>query len=138
MPMVNVRIASQPRQGLVEDIVHAVGDLTARVLRKDPGVTVIAVDLVPREQWFVGGTSVANLDVAGFYLEISVTDGTNSKDEKAEFVARVYAEMERILRCLHPSSYVLVSDTKGDGYGYGCRTQESRYVEKALSSMSAR
>lgn len=137
MPMLTVRIASQHRAGLVEEVVAAIGDLTARVLRKDPSVTVIAVDLVARERWFVGAASLAELDKSGFYVNISVTDGTNSKDEKGEFVSETFAIMQRILGDVHPSSYVLVSDVKADAYGYGARTQERRYIENSLRTAAA-
>ena len=58
-----------------------------------------------------------------------VSDGTNTKDEKAEYVARTFAAMSTVLGGAHVESYVHVDDARADAYGYGGLTQERRYVQ---------
>jgi 4-oxalocrotonate tautomerase len=56
-----------------------------------------------------------------------VVDGTNLKDEKADYLRQVRA-MESLLGPLHPESYIHVHDVRAEAYGYGGLTQEHRYI----------
>ncbi|APO97675.1 MULTISPECIES: tautomerase family protein [Xanthomonas] len=67
------------------------------------------------------------IGVSSFSLEIIVTDETNTKAEKAEYLAEVFACFERLLGPVHPTSYVHVHDARASAYGYGGRTQEARF-----------
>lgn len=106
--------------------------LGAEILRKDPKVTAVAVDEVPARNWFCGGESLAALQKAAFWLDIRVTDGTNTKDEKAAFVAVIYAAFAKLLGPLHEESYVHVFDVRDDAYGFGGLTQGRRYIAGKL------
>jgi 4-oxalocrotonate tautomerase len=129
MPMINVQVAAEPEAMLTRRIAETVTALTARVLGKDPHVAAVAVEYLPRRQWFVGGVPVEELGKAAFFLDVRISDGTNTKDEKARYVAEAFAAMERLLGPLHPESYVHVNDVRADAYGYGGLTQERRYVQ---------
>jgi 4-oxalocrotonate tautomerase len=69
---------------------------------------------------------------------VRISDGTNTKDEKARYVAEAFAAMGRVLGPLEAESYVHVHDVRADAYGYGGLTQERRYVESRLSADDAR
>lgn len=132
MPILNVKLSGAPDQYLAARVAAALSDLTARILHKDPGLTAVAVSFVPAETWFVGGEALAAKGRSSFSLDILVVDGTNTKDEKAAYLAAVFAAMDGLLPDLDMESYILVREVKADAYGYGGRTQESRYVEKSL------
>jgi 4-oxalocrotonate tautomerase len=55
-------------------------------------------------------------------------DGTNTKDEKAAYVAAAFEGFSRLLGDLHEESYIHVHDVRAEAYGYGGRTQEFRYI----------
>jgi 4-oxalocrotonate tautomerase len=62
-------------------------------------------------------------------LEISITQGTNTVDEKSVFIATAYAELERQLgfgKPLEPASYVIVREVAATDWGYGGQTQAAR------------
>jgi 4-oxalocrotonate tautomerase len=63
-----------------------------------------------------------------FRLAIEVTEGTNTKDEKAEFVAQAFRLLGEAVGNVSPASYVMIHDLRGDAWGYGGQTQEYRYV----------
>lgn len=138
MPMITVDVAAAPDAELTRRIVGTVTDLTARILGKDPRVTAVAVDYLPPGQWFVAGRSTEELGKAAFFLDVRISDGTNTKDEKARYVAEAFAAMSRLLGPLHPESYVHVDDARADAYGYGGLTQERRYVESRAAPAPAR
>jgi len=57
-----------------------------------------------------------------------VVDGTNTKDEKAQYIAESFAAFGRLLGDLHPESYIHVQDVRAEAYGFGGLTQEYRYI----------
>lgn len=134
MPILQVTLSGSPDPSQARAIAAMLSGLSARILRKDEKLTSVAVTFLPADQWFVAGESLAEAGLASFWLDIAVVDGTNTKDEKAAFIAATFAAMAQALGPLHPESYVLVREVKADAYGYGGRTQESRYVEKTLKA----
>src|SRR6266545_4148009 len=93
MPILNVTISAQPSAELVRRIAGGLVERTARVLRKRPDLTAVAVQFVPPEHWIVGGRSLAEQGLSSFWLDIKVVDGTNTKDEKAAYQREVFAFM---------------------------------------------
>ncbi|MFG1465526.1 4-oxalocrotonate tautomerase [Xanthobacter sp. DSM 24535] len=132
MPILQLKLSGTADTARASAVAATLSALSARILRKDPALTSVAVDFLDPALWFVGGRSLAEAGLASFWLDIAVVDGTNTKDEKATYLAAVFAAMGDLLGPLHPESYILVREVKADAYGYGGRTQESRYVEKTL------
>jgi 4-oxalocrotonate tautomerase len=133
MPLITVSYSSSRHTpSLKADIAVAVSDLTAKILHKDPKVTAIIVKSVDPAEWFAGGKSLAEQKLASFWLDIHVTEGTNTKDEKAAYIAAMFARMGEILGPLHNESYLHVDEVKGDAYGFGGLTQERRYIAGKL------
>jgi 4-oxalocrotonate tautomerase len=138
MPIVNVTISRKPDADLARKIAEGLVERTERVLRKPREITSVAVSFVPSEHWFVGGRSLHEQALASFWLDIKVTDGTNTKDEKATYLAEVFGFMQSVLGPLHHESYILVHDVLADAYGYGGTTQEHRYVRSRLESTTSK
>jgi 4-oxalocrotonate tautomerase len=128
MPFLNVLVAAPASAGLTAKIAAALQELTRLHLKKDPALMAIAVQFVAPEQWFVGGSSLAAQHKASFWLDIKVTDATNTKGEMAAYIAAVYAAFGELIGPLHHESYVLVHPVPASAYGYGGQTQERRYV----------
>jgi 4-oxalocrotonate tautomerase len=137
MPLIQVKYAS-PQHDKSGDLAAAIAAkasaLAAEHLGKDPKVTAVIVENVPAENWFAAGRSLAEQRLASFWLDIKITDSTNTKDEKAAFIARTFDAMGSILGRLHEESYVLVHDVHGYANGFGGLTQEQRYVEAKLGT----
>jgi len=133
MPLITVDYSSSRHStSLKADIAAAVSELTARILRKDPKVTAIIVRSVDSADWFAGGSSLADQQLASFWLDVHVSEGTNTKDEKAEYLAAMYKRMGELLGPLHHESYLHVDEVRGDAYGFGGLTQERRYIAGQL------
>jgi len=104
----------------------------ARILHKDPKVTAVIVKAVEAADWFAGGRSLAEQSLASFWLDVHVSEGTNTKDEKAAYLAAIFERMGELLGPLHDESYAHVDEVKGDAYGFGGLTQERRYIAGKL------
>jgi 4-oxalocrotonate tautomerase len=135
MPLITVTYSSSRQvASLKADIAAAVSDLTAAILHKDPKVTAIIVKSVDAADWFAGGKSLAEQNLASFWLDIHVSEGTNTKDEKAAYLAAMFKRMGELLGPLHNESYLHVDEVRGDAYGFGGLTQERRYIAGKLEA----
>lgn len=133
MPMIQIRFATPSGvPGLEAAIAQRAAQLAQDRLGKDPSVTAVLVEPSDPAHWFCAGRSLAEQGLAAFWLDIRVTEGTNTKDEKAAFIAATFAAMGELLGPLHMESYVHVVEARGDAYGYGGLTQERRYIAARL------
>ena len=129
MPYLNVRIAMNESSAIAEKVVSILMRHTAEILGKKPEVTSIAVDFISPELWFVGGSRVGEDNAVTFYLDIKVTDGTNTKAEKAKYVRQVFSDLNTILGPITPASYIVIHDVRADSWGFQGQTQEYRFVQ---------
>ncbi len=129
MPLITVAYSSSRQSpSLKAEIASAVSELTAKILHKDPKVTAIIVKSVDAGDWFAGGKSLAEHKLASYWIDIHVSEGTNTKDEKAAYLAAMFSRMAELLGPLHHETYLHVDEVRGDAYGFGGLTQERRYI----------
>lgn len=129
MPYVNLKISASPSSEKTEQIALVLTDLTAQILKKRRELTSVAIECIEPSHWTVGGIKSAEKQLSTFFLEVKVTEGTNTKDEKAAYVEAVFKAMASALGAVNPASYIVVHEVRADAWGYGGRTQESRYIE---------
>ena len=127
MPILNIKVSGTKSVEMTKRISSILQDLTSRILRKDPKVTSIAIEYVDPEDWIVAGKSLAEQGKSSFYFDIKITDETNSKAEKAQYISEAFEAFSRLLGNVHEESYIYVQDVRATAYGYGGRTQEYRY-----------
>lgn len=127
MPILNVKVSGKKSVETTKQIAELLIELTTRVLKKKRELIAIAIEYVEKDCWVVGGTLLSEQNKNSFYFDIKVTDETNTKDEKAQYIKEAFEGFERILGNLHEESYVYVADVRATAYGYGGKTQEYRY-----------
>ena len=133
MPYLNAKISAKQSPELTKQVADILANLTTNILHKKRELTSITVESVDGDKWFVAGMPISSQEVKTFYLEIHVTEGTNTKDEKANYVKEVFASMQSVLGKLHPASYIIIKNVSADSWGYEGATQEFRYIKgKAL------
>ncbi|MEO8305316.1 MAG: tautomerase family protein [Betaproteobacteria bacterium] len=128
MPFLNVKLTGLESLERSAKIAAVLTDLTVDVLKKKRELIAVAIEFVVPERWFIGATSLHEQAISSFYLDIKVTEGTNTKDEKSRYVAEVFAALEAIIGALAPASYIVVQEVHADAWGYQGQTQEFRYV----------
>jgi len=127
MPILNVKVSGTKSAETTKQITDLLLDITTRILKKKREVTAIAIDYIDKDCWMVGGKLLSEQNKNSFYFDIKVTDETNTKDEKAQYIKEAFEGFEKILGNLHKESYVYVADVRATAYGYGGKTQEYRY-----------
>ena len=129
MPYLNVRASIPETTDSAEKIVAVLMKHTSGVLGKKPDVTSIEIDFISPDKWFVGGKRVSEEKAITFYLDIKVTDGTNTKSEKAKYAKDVFADFDSIFGPITPASYIVIHDVRADSWGFQGRTQEFRFIQ---------
>jgi len=127
MPILTVKIAGRRSDRMTDEVAAMLTEHTVRILDKKPEVTAIAISYVDPRDWIVAGRSLESQGKSSFALEIKVTDETNSKDQKRQYIQAVFEGFGKILGDLHEESYIHVHDVRAAAYGYGGLTQEFRY-----------
>ncbi len=138
MPFIQVKISGERDTALAAQAAQRITAITQQHLRKDPALTAVAVEFVAPQLWFIANTALSAQNVRSFHLNIPITDETNTKDEKAAYIAAVNAAMNELLGGAHEKSYVLVADVSGAAHGFGGITQEERYVFGKPASIARR
>ena len=126
MPVLHLEIspAQSPERHLA--LAQALTALTVECLGKRLDVTGVLVDNRTAGCWYVGAEA---LRLPTALLEISITQGTNTADEKSAFIEAAFAELQRQLGvdgALEPASYVIVRELPAGDWGYGGITQLGR------------
>lgn len=132
MPILNLRLSTTPYARQSAAIAATLSALTAQLLHKAPELTSVAISHADAAHWFVGGPSLQAQGKASFFLDILISDETNTAAEKAAYIAAVFAAMHEHLGALHDVSYIHVHDARQAAWGYGGLTQQFRAVRKAL------
>jgi 4-oxalocrotonate tautomerase len=127
MPILNVKVSCQRSKEMTKSISQILLELTSRILHKDPDVTSIAIEYVNPEDWIVAGKSLAEHGKSSIYFDIKVTDETNTKAEKAQYIREAFDAFSKLLGDLHNESYIYVQDVRATSYGFSGLTQEYRY-----------
>ena len=128
MPYLNLKLCGASSQETAGLIAKCLTDLTAEILNKKPELTAVAVEFAAPSLWYIGGISLADQSLRSFHLNITVTEGTNTKDEKALYALRAFAAIEAIVGNLAPATYIVIHEVHADAWGYQGQTQEFRYV----------
>lgn len=131
MPIIHVKVSAHRSPELTQRIAGTISELTQRILHKDPLVTAITIDYVDPQDWVVGGRTLAEQGKHSVYFDVKVTDETNTKAEKAQYIEEAFAAFQTLLGELHDESYIHVQDVRAAAYGYGGRTQEHRFQHAA-------
>ncbi|RIY00131.1 4-oxalocrotonate tautomerase [Aureimonas flava] len=126
MPFVHIRIAgAEPRLEQIEALQEGATKLMASVMRKKADLTAVLVETHDTLRWSIGGQPVSR----AAHLDVKITAGTNSVDEKVEFVRQAHDLLRSALGANLPlATYIVVDEVSADAWGYGGLTQEARRV----------
>ncbi len=123
MPYLHLTLSHNPPAEGLARVAQALTDLTVDLLGKRRELTALSIAITPEGRWFVGGTPLPG---QSYQLDIKVTEGTNTADEKACFIAQVHEALVALLGPMVTASYVVVHDLDGRAWGYQGRTQAAR------------
>jgi 4-oxalocrotonate tautomerase len=130
VPYLDIKLSGPCLPDNIKKLAACMTDLAVHILNKDRDVTAATIHCVPPGHWSIGGDSIAECGQTTFFLEINVTSGTNTADEKHAFVAAAFKTAEGIFGKLADASYVVVREVAADAWGYRGVTQQARRLQR--------
>ncbi len=126
MPTLQLKLSPPVAPAVEAALARDLTRITAERLGKRAEVTALMVEPLFATHWYIGAQAEPDPTA---WLEISITAGTNTPAQKADFIAAAHAVLQGHLgreRPLAPASYVIVRELAAGDWGYGGQTQEAR------------
>lgn len=127
MPYLHIQISGPQDDSLAQRVAETGTALTSKLLGKNPEHTAVVIDFIAPSRWFIAGQPLVAAPKRSYHWMVSITDETNTKREKADYLAAVHQAMDELLDGAAEHSYAHVADLRGSAYGFAGRTQEHRY-----------
>lgn len=127
MPFINISVAGTTlsdiqKQYLFEETTR----LMSEVMNKDPDLTSVRIDEYAPTNWAVARKSIAFRGETAVHMDIKITDGTNTDEEKAEMIRLGMSMLKEVIGSTPEASYIVLHDLDGAAWGYDGRTQKAR------------
>ncbi len=130
MPYINLRlggsITTEQRQKLFAETTL----LMNRVMRKRKQVTVVHIQQAEAQQWAVNGIALSNAEPMAAYVDIKVTAGTNTTEEKAAMLSETMKMLCDIVGLMQEACYIVIDEIPADAWGYNGVSQATRAALK--------
>lgn len=126
MPYINIRVSSRLNSEQTSRIQSRTTDLMDKVMGKRREVTVVHIDESVPGLWAVDGKGLKEDTPVAVYVDIKVTQGTNSAEEKALMMAQTVAMLKEEIGAIQEASYVLIDDIPANSWGYNGLSQAER------------
>lgn len=132
MPHIVLQLSGNKNVDLMHQAVKIIEELTLVILKKEREVIATTVSFICDDQWFIGGEPLSRIGGSAFHADMSITDETNTKAEKAQFIRALYQALSALRGDVHKTSYIHLIDARATAYGYGGHTQEWRHQQSGL------
>lgn len=104
------------------DLARTLTDLIASDLAKRHDLTSVQIEAAPAQTWTIGGKRPPSTA----HLEVFVTAGTNTVEQKREFQKKAMALLRAEWPELYPPTYVVVHELPATDWGYDGMSQADR------------
>ncbi len=129
MPIITLRSNKVSSDKIRSRLAENLSLITETILRKNKELIVVCFEAIAEQgQWYVGGT-VKNDDAAIFELNIVVTKGTNTDEEKAEWIAQAWKLVTEAFGSTPHPNYISIQEIGGKSWGYNGLSQEQRKIQ---------
>jgi 4-oxalocrotonate tautomerase len=125
MPKLDLTLNTQLPEEVVRKIVTELTSLTQVLLGKDPKITRIHINQ-NRNQCFVNSVYVSESSV--FDLALYITKGTNTEEQKAQWLLATYQFLSEILgeQGSQQPNYISIFELDAHNWGYNGLNQYTR------------
>ncbi|MCW8932824.1 MAG: tautomerase family protein [Gammaproteobacteria bacterium] len=126
MPYINIRLGAMLDETQKQELYKQTTSLMNTIMRKRREVTVVHIHESSPSQWSTNGVQLSVNDATSVYVDIKVTQGTNTPEEKKEMIAQTITMLQEIVGTIQEACYVVIDDIPGDSWGYNGKTQAMR------------
>ncbi|GJM01098.1 MAG: hypothetical protein DHS20C07_27770 [Methyloligella sp.] len=127
MPFINIthsgsKLTEEQREGLFKETTRLMNE----VMHKKEELTSVRIDNYEAGDWAIGSKRMSMSSSSAVYMDIKVTQGTNTAEEKSEMIRQSTLMLKEIIGPIAEASYVVIHEVAGDSWGYNGLTQLAR------------
>jgi len=100
--------------------------LMKTIMGKRPEVTVVHIQESEPRFWSTDSSVLESTDPIGAYVDIKVTEGTNTAEEKAEMISETVKMLKESVGLVQEACYVVIDEIPANSWGYNGKTQDKR------------
>ncbi len=126
MPYINIRLGASLTPSQHKQLYEKTTSLMSTVMGKRPEVTVVHIQESEPYFWSTDASTLGAKNPIGAYVDIKVTEGTNTSEEKAEMISETVKMLKKIVGVLQEACYVVIDDIPANSWGYDGKTQAER------------
>lgn len=126
MPYINVKIAKNLTTEQQSAIFSQTTSLMHEVMKKRREVTVVEITETSPGLWSVNGKPLNNNQPIAAYVDIKITENSNTEEEIAEIIFQTMEMLKQSVGLVQTACYVVVDQIPANAWGYDGITQESR------------
>ena len=130
MPYINIRIGKELDPSQQQQLYTRTTSLMKSVMGKRAEVTVVHLQESEPHLWSTHATVLTSKDPVGAYVDIKVTEGTNTPEEKAEMLSQIVKMLQETVGVIQQACYVVIDDIPADSWGYDGKSQAMRASSK--------
>ena len=130
MPYINIRLGRNLDNEQRKLLYDKTTSLMNTVMGKRPEVAVVHIQESESQQWSVNSVPITVKDPIAAYVDIKITDGTNTPEEKAEMISQTIKMLQDIVGNTQEACYVVIDDIPANSWGYNGKTQAARAASK--------
>jgi len=127
MPFIDLYLQPVPSPEQAGTLARGITDAMVEVAEKRRDLTSVRIADARAACWTIGGESCPG---ATAYLDVKITAGSNSREEKAALLRRLHRLLVDTLGELAEASYIVIHELPADAWGYAGRSQASRAAER--------
>ncbi len=127
MPFINIthsgsKLSEEQRGKLFKETTRLMNE----VMHKKEELTSVRIDNYEAGDWAIGSKRMSMSSSSAVYMDIKVTQGTNTAEEKSEMIRQSTLMLKEIIGPIAEASYVVIHEVAGDSWGYNGLTQLAR------------
>ena len=126
MPYINIRLGTSLESIQRKRLFERTTSLMNTLMGKRREVTVVHIQESESPQWATNAISLSAGDPVGAYVDIKITEGTNTPEEKAKMIFETVRMLQEVVGTVQEACYVVIDDIAADSWGYNGRTQAAR------------
>lgn len=134
MPYIHLRLGTTLETRQREQLCAKTTELMSTIMGKKREVTVVHIHESDPRQWAINGMMLSDGEAVGAYVDIKVTQGTNTREEKAEMIQQMLIMLQEVIGAIQEACYVVIDDIPADSWGYHGVTQAARAARKPRTS----
>ncbi len=126
MPYINIRLGATLNASQHKQIYTKTTSLMNTIMGKRREVTVVHIQESEPHFWSTNASTLEANDPIGAYVDIKVTEGTNTPEEKAEMISETVKMLKDNVGVVQEACYVVIDDIPANSWGYNGKTQAMR------------